>query len=130
MRSCKYSDLVSIATPFKNKSEIKCPSSALMTCSEKFRFNTNSDYIYIPKIISYLPLAESSKLHFYVTTFVVLRTGKVNSILTLKLLLMFPPCVCHCITASFSEHSFSTSLLNTILELNPLSRILRKFFEL
>ena len=108
---------------------IKGPSYASMTCSENFTFNTNSIYRSLPKIISYLPLAESSKLHFHVMTFVVLSTGKVKSILTLKLVVMFPACVCHCIAASFWGHSFSTSLCITIVELHPVSKIIRKFLN-
>ena len=39
---------------------LKGPSSALMTLSEIFKFNPNYVNIYCPKIISYLPLADSS----------------------------------------------------------------------
>ena len=39
---------------------LKGPSYALMACLEKFTFNPNYVNRYIPKIISYLPLAQSS----------------------------------------------------------------------
>ena len=39
---------------------IKGPSSALMMCSETFKFNPNYVNSSLPKIISYLPLVESS----------------------------------------------------------------------
>ena len=38
----------------------KYPSSASMTCSEMFRFNPNDVNRYLPKIILYLTLVESS----------------------------------------------------------------------
>ena len=38
---------------------IKEPSSALITLSEDFIFNTNSFNRYLPNIMSYLPLADS-----------------------------------------------------------------------
>ena len=61
---------------------IKGPSSALMTCSDNFKFNPNSVNRYIPKIISYLPLAEST-WHLHFATFVVLSADKVKYALTL-----------------------------------------------
>ena len=89
---------------------LKGPSSASMTCLTNFKFNPNYVNISRPKIILYLPLAESSKCHFHVTAFVVLSASGVKSTLFLRLLLILPACVCHCITAYFQRKSFSTSL--------------------
>ena len=46
---------------------LKIPSYYSMTQSENFKFNPNSVNRYCPKIISYLPLADSSTLIFHVT---------------------------------------------------------------
>ena len=61
---------------------------------------------YCPKIILYLPLAESFMWHLDVKTFIMISAVKVKSTLTLKLVVIFPACVCHCIGESFSEDSF------------------------
>ena len=44
---------MSVVDPFEG------PSYALMARSDNFKFNPNHVQIYCPKIISYLPLAES-----------------------------------------------------------------------
>ena len=62
---------------------LKDPPSALTTCSEHLKFNQNDVHRYFPKIISCLPLSESSTRNFYVTTFIVLSSGKEKSTLTL-----------------------------------------------
>ena len=72
---------------------LKFPSYALMTCSESFKFNPNFLNRSCPQIISYLPLAESSRWHFHVTTLVVLCAVKVKSTLTLILVVIFQACV-------------------------------------
>ena len=94
---------------------LKGPLSDSMTCSEDFKFNYNYVNRSLPKIILYLPLAESSTQHFHITTFVALSAGKVKSTLTLILVVIFPSCVCHCIMAYFSRHIFSASLPITIV---------------
>ena len=77
-----------------------------MTYSDNFRFNPNYINIYLSKIISYLPLAESSTYHFYVTKLVALSTGKVKSNSTSRLVMIFLAFVCHCIRESFSGFYF------------------------
>ena len=72
-------------------SSIKRPPSASMACLEFFTFNPSSVNISLPKIMSYLPLLESSTLHFHVTTLVALSAGKVKSTLTLKLVVILLP---------------------------------------
>ena len=59
--------------PFKNT------SSALMTCSDHFKFKPNSVNRYCTKIMLCLLLADSSTCHFQVTTLVALSAGKVKS---------------------------------------------------
>ena len=39
---------------------LKSPMSDAMTCSDHFNFNPNPINKYLPKIISYIPLLESS----------------------------------------------------------------------
>ena len=108
---------------------LKGPSSASMKWSDNFWFNHNSVNRYLPKIISYLPLAESSTWKFHVTTFVVLSAGKLKYTLTLILVVIFPVCVLHCIEAYFYR-PFFTSLTITIVELHPLSNKMQKFLNL
>ena len=59
----------------------------------EFKFNTNSVHRYFPNIILYLPLKEWYTCHFHVTAFVTLSTGRVKSTLTLRLVLILPPCL-------------------------------------
>ena len=61
---------------------LKGTSSASMTCSDNFKFNHNSVNRYNPKIISYLPLAEST-WHLHFAIFVALSADKVKYALTL-----------------------------------------------
>ena len=72
---------------------LKCPSYALMTCSESLNLILIFVNSSCPQIISYLPLAESSRWHFHVTTLVVLCAVKVKSTLTLILVVIFQACV-------------------------------------
>ena len=106
---------------------LKGPSYALMTCSEDFIFNPNYVNRYRPKIILYLPLVDSSTWHFHVTTFVTLSAGNMKSTLTLRLVVIFPACVCHYIGASFYVDSFSTRLPIKIEELHPMSNNTQTF---
>ena len=106
---------------------LKGPSSDLMTCSENFRFNHNYVNRSLPKIISYLTLADSSTWKFRITIFVALSWGKVKYILTLWLVVILPGYMCHCITAHFLGLIFSISLLIIIMELHPLSNRIREF---
>ena len=108
---------------------LKGPPSDSMTCSDNFILNHNSVNISGPKIISYIPLADSSTLHFHITTFAELSVGKVKYTLTLRLVVIFPACVCHYITIYFSGCSFSTSLYITIMELYPLSNRIWKLLN-
>ena len=85
---------------------LKSPSSASMTCLENFEFNLNYVKIFRPKIISYLPLADSSTWHFHAMPFSMLSVGKAKSTLTLRLVVILPACMCHCIRASFSGANF------------------------
>ena len=101
---------------------LRGPSSASMTCSDRFKFNPNYVNISCPNTIFYLPLVKS-----HVTTFVVLSAGKVKSTLTLILVVIFTTCLCHCIAESFSGHSISTILIITIAEVHPQCNIIRKF---
>ena len=61
-----------------------------MTWSDNFKFNPNYVNIYLPKIISYLTLEESSIWHLHITTFVVLSYGKLKSTLTLIFVVVRP----------------------------------------
>ena len=106
---------------------LKCPSSVSMMWSENFQFNPNYVNISHPKIISYLPLAESYTWHFHVTAFVALSAVKVKYMLTLRLVLIFTVWVFHCTTESFSGFSLKNIIPIKIVELYPLSYIIRKF---
>ena len=106
---------------------LKGPSSASMTCSDNFKLNPNYVNRSCPKIISYLPLADSSTLYFHVTTFVSLSTIKVKYTLTLRLGVIFPACMCHCTGESFSGARVFTRLPITIVEIHQLSNNTRKF---
>ena len=112
-----------VLDPFKGS------SYASVTCSENFRFNTNSINRYHPNIILYLLLAELSTWKFHVTTSVALSAGKVKSILTLILVVIFPAYVFHCIWVSFSGRGFSIVLIIKIVELYPLSNGMQKCFN-
>ena len=109
--------------PFKGS------SYALVTCSDNFIFNPNYFDIYLTNIMSYLPLVESSTCQFHVTVFVALSSVKVKSILTFRLVVILPACVCNCITESFFGLFFSIGLLVTIVELHPLSNKIQKFIN-
>ena len=78
---------------------LKGPSYALLKCSNHFGINTNSVNRYLPKIISYIPLMDSSTLKSHVKTSIALSVGKVKYTLTLILVVIFPACVRHCIKA-------------------------------
>ena len=56
----------------------KVPSSTSMTLSENFKFNTKAVKRYLPKTMSYMPLAESSTWKFYTMVFIALISGKVH----------------------------------------------------
>ena len=71
--------------------------------------------------MSYLPLAELSTWKFHVMIFVALLSGKAKSILTFRLVVIIPACVCHCITLSSIVISFLISLTITIGKLHPIS---------
>ena len=68
----------------------KGPSYDSMTWSDNFKFNPNYVNIYLPKIISYLTLEESSIWHFHITTFVVLSYGKLKFTLTIIFVVIWP----------------------------------------
>ena len=85
---------------------LKGPPSALMTFSDNFKFNRNNVNRYLYKIIFYLPLADSSTLHYHVPTFFALSGGKVKSTLTFKLVVILQTFQCHCIRASSSGTIF------------------------
>ena len=99
----------------------KGPSSTSMTWSDNYIFNPNSVNIYLPRIISYLPLAESSTWKFHVTIVFALCSGKVKSILTFRLVVILPASVFYCITESYLGLIFVISLIITIIELHALS---------
>ena len=86
---------------------LKFPSSALMTSSDSFKFNPSYVNRSCPNIILYIPLAESSTRHLYVTTFVALSIVKVKYILALRLVVILSACTCPYITASFSGCIFN-----------------------
>ena len=108
---------------------LKFPSSALMTYSDNYIFNPNYFNRSRPKIISYLPLEELSTWHFHVTTLVALSAGKVKSTLNLRLVVIFPACLCHYIGEYFSGSSFFTRLPITIVEVHPLSNKMQTFLN-
>ena len=78
----------------------KVPSFALVMWSDNFIFNHNAVNISLLKIISYIPLSETSIWQFHVTIFVALNSGQVRYILTFIFVVILPACVCHCITES------------------------------
>ena len=100
-----------------------------MTCSDNFIFNPEAINIYLPKIMSYLPLLESSTWQFHIKKFVMLSSGKVKSILTFKLVVILPACVWHCVAEYYLGLSFFISLLVMIVELHPLSNNIWKFLN-
>ena len=108
---------------------LKGASSDLMASSENFKLNGNYVNRSRPKIISYLLLADFPTWHLHVTTFFALSIGKMKYTSTLRLVVIFPACVCHCITAYFSIRSFSNRLPIKIVELHPLSNRIRKFLN-
>ena len=108
---------------------LRGPSSVSMTLSENFKFNPKAVNISLPKIMSYLPLAKSSTCQFHVMIFIALSLVNVKYIQTFRLAVIIPACVCHCITASSLGVIFVISLTIKILELNPLSNMLRKFLN-
>ena len=85
---------------------LKGPSSVLMTWFDNFRFNHNSVKKFFLRIKSYLPLAKSSTWHFYVTTFVAITSGRLNSTSTLMLVVILTAYMCHCITSCFKRYFF------------------------
>ena len=100
-----------------------------LSVCDNFRFNPNYVNRFIPKIISYLPLADSFTWQFhvtifvalsFVTIFVALSSGNVKSIFIFILVVILPSCVCHCIIVSLSGLSFVISILNMILEVHLL----------
>ena len=108
---------------------LKVPSSSSMMCSDNFKFDPNYVDRSCYKIISYLLSADSSTWHFHVKTCFVLSASKVKSNLILGLIVIFPACMCHCITASLSVCSFLTSITITTVELHPRPNGIQKFLN-
>ena len=94
-----------------------------------FRFNPTYVNRYLPKIISYLPLEDSSTLYSHIKIFIALNLGKVEYILTLILVVIFPACVCHYTTLSYLLLILVISLIIKILELYPLFNKIRKLLN-
>ena len=93
----------------------KVSSSASMTCSENFKFNSKAGNKYRPNIIWYLPLEKSYTWEFHVIISIALSSGKVKSMLTLMLVVILPTCLCHCNTVSFLGLGFyQPSLYNRV----------------
>ena len=107
----------------------KVPPSASIQCSKNFRFNPNYFNRFIINIMSYFLLSYSSTWQFHVTIFVALNSGKVKSILTLRLVVILPSCVCHYITVSLLGLSLFISLIIMIVELHLLSNKIWKFLN-
>ena len=105
----------------------KGPSYASMKCSENFILDPNYVNRSLPKIISYLPLAESHTWQFLVTIFIALSSGKVKYIINFMLVLVLPACVRHCISTYSLGVSFSISLLVKIVELYLIFNQIWKF---
>ena len=72
---------------------LKGTSFALMTFSDNFKLNHKAVHMSIPMITSYLMIAVSFTWQFHVMIFVALSLGKVEYILTFKLVLKLPACV-------------------------------------
>ena len=104
---------------------LKYPLYPPMAWLDHFLFNPNYINRYLPNIISYIPLAESSTWHFHVTIFFTLSSGKVNSIVTFELIVILPVFLFRSITASFLGQFFFC-LPNLIVELHPLYNIIQK----
>ena len=62
--------------------------------------------------------------------FLSLSSGKVNSILIFKWVVILPAWVCHCSIASFLGVSLFISLTIIIVELHPLSNSILNFLNL
>ena len=108
---------------------LKGPSYTSMTCSDNFIFNPNYVNRFRTKIMSYLPLEESSTWKFQVTIFIALILFKVENILTFILVVILTP-----VYAFLSQHIFlglifSIRILVTIVELHPLSNNIRKLLN-
>ena len=87
----------------------KCLPPRYMTCLENFKFNPNDINGYLPNFILNLPLADSSKLNYYITIFALLNSVKEESILNFKLVVILTTCMCHFITSYFLVLSFVVS---------------------
>ena len=104
-------------------------SPPIMTLSENLRSSPNVVSRYLPRIILYLPLADSSKWNFHVTIFVSLNYGKQTYTFTFFEVVNFLAWVYHIFFAASFDLNFDVSLTITIVELIPLSNIIRKFLN-
>ena len=100
---------------------LKRSSSASITWSYSFRFELKAVNRYLPQIMSYLSLTESSTWKFHVTISVALSSNKAKFILTFRLLVILTACVCHCIPSSYFGLSFLMSLNIRTMKLHPIS---------
>ena len=108
---------------------LKGPSSVLMTCSKHFRFDHNYVNRSFPKIILYLPLAKSSTWKSHVTTFIAKSGSKLESILTLGVVMILLSCVLHCIKESVSRRSISISIPIKIAGIHQLPNKMQMFLN-
>ena len=105
------------------------PSPPIMTFLENLRSSPNVVIGSLPRIISYLPLVDSSTWYFHVTILVQLNSGKKQSIFTFFKAVNFPFWVSQIFFAASFYLSFDIRLPITIFELLPMSNIIRKFFN-
>ena len=101
-----------------------------MTLSEKIRFSISAISRYLPRIILYLQLMDSSLWHLHVTIFVALNSDKQKSIFTFLEVVKFPLLISHLVSDISLDLSFEVNLTITIVELILLSNIIRKFLKL
>ena len=83
----------------------------------------------LPRIISYLPVVDLSTWHFHVMIFVALNYGKKIYMFTFFEVVNFPAWVPHIVCIVSFDLRFEVSLPITIMELLPLSNIVRKFLN-
>ena len=84
---------------------------------------------YLPKIIWYLPLVDSSMWHFHVTIFVALNSGRQNSTFTFFEVVNFLDCIFHVVFVVLICLSLYVSLTIKIVELIQLSNSIWNFLH-
>ena len=104
-------------------------SAPIITFSSNLRSSLNAVSSSLPRIISYLPLVDSSTWHFHITILVALNNGNQKSMFIFFEVVNLPSWVSCIVFADYFDLIVDVSLPITTIELLPLSDIIWKLLN-